>query len=190
MADIKSLLHTNVSEYKEPPKWPAGNYRLSISSYTLGTNKNSGALGVAFACRALSSVEAEDEGNPELAEDMVRQLEAYGDWAAKAHSWTWEDKETKAVHLMGYCPLNFLLQTPDGDQHAAASFFYLRDAQTQEESGFVHDVLGLTVPEGTELGDVLDLCVGREFYGMFEWVVNPKKPDSPPNLQLSSVSSV
>lgn len=191
MTTTSDLLHLDISIFKEAPKWPAApnNYRLIITGYVEGTHKATSARGIAFSARALSCVEAEDLANSELAAETNAKLEAYGDWTAKEHSWVYTDRETQKLHLMAFCPLNFLLLNEDGTPHKAASYFYVRDPQTGQESGFVHDVLGLSFPDGGEMGDVLEACVGQQFYGTFEYNINPKRPDSPPNLQLSEVSS-
>jgi len=196
--DIKDLLSLDTTSVKEPPKWPAGNYRLKISGYIIGSStskNNAGAQGVGFSCQAVSCFEADDLEQPELAARITAKLEEFGDWTAKEHSWNYKDKEDpNELHLLGFCPLNFLLVTAEGEPHPAAYRFYLRDPATGEESGFAHDVLGLTYsleeyPDKIPYGDMFEACLERNFCGMFSWEPN-QKPDMPPNLRLDNLSSV
>lgn len=187
MTDISALLDKKVGDYKEPPKFPAANFRMIISGYSFGTNKKSGAIGVAFKAKPLSCVEAEDDSNPDLQNDMNIALEVFGDWTGKEFSFTWTDKETGDLHLMGFCPLNFHLYNADQSEHKGASFFYLNKDGVQ--SGFVHDVLGLDFDPETSLGDLLEGCLNAEFYAQFEYQEN-RDPSRQPNLVISNVTSV
>ena len=184
---IADLLTKSVDDFKEAPKFPAANYRMIISGYTFGTNKKTGAVGVAFKAKPLSCIEADDDSNPELMAETNAALEVYGNWTDKEFQFTYTDKETGDVHLMGFCPLNYLLYNADESEHNASSYFYLNKDGVQ--SGFVHDTLGIDVAPGTGLGDLLESCLNAEFYAQFEYQEN-RDPNRQPNLIIANVTSV
>jgi hypothetical protein len=191
MTDLSSLLKTNVSSFKEPPKFPAGTYRLIITGYDFGiwaaNQKRATPLhGVAFRVKPLSCVEAEDTSNPNLQEETQAALLAFGDWTNNEFSFTHVDQETKERKLR-VSALTFTLANADMTPHSMASQFYL--SKDGVESGFVHDVLGLSFPSGAELGEVLDVCVNKELYGRFEYEAVQKDPNRS-FLTLKEVSSV
>jgi hypothetical protein len=192
MADLKALLSSNVSSIKEPPIFPAGNYRLIITAYEFGiwppnAKRATPLHGVAFKVKPLSCVEAEDNSNPVLAGEIQNALNLYGDWHNREFSFTRIDQETKE-RLLSVSALVFTLANADMSMHPMASRFYLN--KDGVESGFVHDVLGLSFPNGAELGEVLDACVNRELFGRFVYEANQRDPSKPPYLTLKEVTSV
>lgn len=192
---IKDLLTSTTSnQIKEAPRFPEGNYRVIISSYVLGTNKNSGAQGVAFGIKPVACIEAEQTDNPDLAEEMTNKLNAYGDWTSKEFIFTYQDKQTKETHLRSFCDVNFLLFDENDEIHKAASFFYVNN--DGEESGFAHDVLGLSFldwesehGQPANVGDIIEACVNKEFYLMFSYVPDQNDPKRT-YLEISNATSL
>jgi hypothetical protein len=191
MADLSSLLKTNVSSFKEPPRFPAANYRLIISGYDFGiwapnAKRSTPLHGIAFRVKPVSCIEADDSSNPSLQEETQAALLAFGDWTNYEFSFTHVDPDTKERKLR-VSALTFTLANSDMTPHSMASQFYLN--KDGHESGFVHDVLGLSFPNGAELGEVVDACVNRELYGRFENEVS-QKDASRTFLTLKEVSSI
>ena len=195
MSSVKDLLKTNISTFKAPPRFPAGNYIVVIDSYEMYpfTWKTSGISGLSFVPKihCLSSVEADDEANPELQEEQQTALDKYGDWTAKAHEFAYVAKETQK-RMAAVSEINFPLLETDADHEEVMGIlekhawrFYMNEDGT--ESGFVTDVLGLTFPEGTELGEVLEATVGKKFMVNFEYEPN-SDPSRQPNFAIASVT--
>lgn len=189
MSMFANLMNIKASAVKEPPVFPDGTYRLIITGFVEGTNAKSGAKGIAFKVKPVESLEASDTNNPELAAEQTAKLEKFGDWAGKEFCFTYADKDTKETHLMGFCPINFLIADKDDAPHAAASFFYFRDQTSGVEKGFVHEVLGLSFSDDPTLGDIISACVNQEFIGTFVYEAN-KDPARKANLVLKTVGSV
>ena len=185
---VKDLLKKNVADYREPPKFPAANYRFIITGWHLLTWAKSGKYGVAFNYKPTACFEADDDSNPELQAEIQKQLEEYGDWLAKEFgqnaTWYLTREEPKAKHLM-VSDITFTLYNTDGSDSAGASMFYLNKDGVQ--SGFAHDVLGIDRPAGGELGDLLEECVNKEFCGQMVYEAN-SDPQRPANLKLQSVT--
>ena len=177
MPDIKSLLDRPSSDIKRPPKFPEGNYRFIITNAVIGTWNKSEGVGVGFEFKATESVEASDDSQPEIAEAHRAALEEYGDWAeyvfGKGTTW-YTGREDNETHLL-FSPLTFTLADKEGEISKGASFFYHRD-DNGEESGFVVDVLGLTFPEATPIGDIVQGCINAEFYSAIGYEPDQNDP--------------
>jgi hypothetical protein len=198
MASVKDLLKTSVSSFKAPPRLPAANYVVVITGYDLNEfhwqKSNTSGMSYVPTIRLVSCVEADDtDGNPELAAEIQKELDKFGDWASKTYCFNYKNKETGKV-MAGIAEINYpLLECDDDgdvigilDKHAWR--FYLREDDGTEK-GFVHDVLGLSFPENTPLGDVLEATIGKKFMASFAYEPNSKDPSRPPNLVIESITS-
>lgn len=193
---ISELLKINASSFKAPQRFPAGNYVVVITSYDMLQFywKKSGTVGLAYVptIRAISCIEADDDSNPDLQKEQLQALEAYGDWTAKEWQFAYTSKETN-VKMASVSEINFPLIECDSagnpigilDKHAWR--FYLRDNDGTEQ-GFVADVLGLSYPDGAELGTIMEDTVGKKFIASFGYEQNVKDPTRPPNLVIDSVT--
>lgn len=193
---IADLLRVNASSFKAPQRFPSGNYVVVISSYDMLQFhwKKSNTVGLAYVpiIRALSCIEADDDSNPDLQKEQLQALEAYGDWTAKEWQFAYTSKETN-TKMASVSEINFPLIECDSagnpigilDKHAWR--FYLRDNDGTEQ-GFVADVLGLSYPDGAELGTIMEDTVGKKFIASFGYEQNTKDPTRPPNLVIDSVT--
>lgn len=198
MTAIKDLLKTNASTFKAPPRFPAGNYVVTIVSYDMlpFAWKKSGTHGLSYVptIRPLSCVEADDESNPELQKEQQEMLEKYGDWTSKEFQFAYTSRDTNQ-RMAQVNEVNFpLIETdedfnPQGILEKHVWRFYQREDDGTEQ-GFVPDILNLTYPEGAELGDILEDTVGKKFMVSFVYEPNVNDPTRPPNLSIESVTSV
>ena len=195
MSNVADLLKTNIATFKAPPRFPAGNYIVVIDSYEMYpfSWKTSGTHGLAYVPKihALSCVEADDDSNPELQEEQQALLDKYGDWTSKEHEFAYTAKETQK-RMAAVSEINFPLLETDADHEEVLGIlekhawrFYMNEDGT--ESGFVHDVLGLSFPDGTELGEVLEATVGKKFMVNFEYEPN-QDPSRQPNFVVAGVT--
>jgi len=194
--NIKELLKTNTSSFKAPSRMPAGNYVAVITGYDMLSFfwKKSGIHGLAYCptIRCISCIEADDDSNLDLQQEQLAALEAYGDWTAKEFQFSYVSRETNAK-MAAVSEINFPLiecdesGSPVGilDKHAWR--FYLRGADGTEQ-GFVADVLGLSYPNGEELGTIMEDTIGKKFIATFAYSANPNDPSRPPNLVIDSVT--
>ena len=193
---IADLLKTNAASFKAPARWPAGNYIVVITGYDMLPLhwKKSNTHGLAYVptIRAVSCIEADDNSNPDLQQEQQAALDAYGDWCAREFQFAYTSRETN-VKMAAVSEINFpLLECneagePVGILEKMAWRFYLRDNNGQEQ-GFVHDVLGLSYPDGEELGTIMEDTVGKKFLVSFGYQANPNDPSRPPNLTIESVT--
>jgi hypothetical protein len=195
---ISDLLKTNASSFKAPQKFPAGNYVVVIVSYdTLPFFwKKSGVHGLAYVptIRPISCIEADDDSNPDLQAEQLDALQDYGDWTARELQFAYTSRETNAK-MAAVSEINFPLiecnkaGEPVGILEKHAWRFYLRGNDGTEQ-GFVADVLGLSYPDGEELGTIMEDTVGKKFLVTFAYEANPNDPSRPPNLVIESVTQV
>ena len=156
--------------------------------------KKSGTTGLAYVptIRPLSCIEADDDSSPDLQKEQLQALEAYGDWTTKEFQFAYTSKETN-VKMASVSEINFPIIECDAagnpigilDKHAWR--FYLRDNNGTEQ-GFVADVLGLSYPDGAELGTIMEDTLGKKFIVSFGYEQNVKDPTRPPNLVIDSVT--
>ena len=194
--NIKDLLKINASSFKAPQKFPAGNYVVAITGYDMLSFfwKKSGIHGLAYVptIRPISCIEADDSDNPDLQQEQQAALDAYGDWTSREFQFAYTSRETNAK-MAAVSEINFPLiecneaGEPVGILEKMAWRFYLRDNNGQEQ-GFVHDVLGLSYPDGEELGTIMEDTVGKKFLVSFGYQANPNDPSRPPNLTIESVT--
>lgn len=198
MPSVKDLLSTPASGIKAPPRWPAGNYIAIITGYDMlpFSWKNSGTFGLAYvpSFKCLSSVEADDDENPELAKEQQEALDKYGDWTSKEWKFAYKDRDTGSP-MAQVSQVNFPLIETDADHEESLGIlekhawrFYIRE-DDGSESGFAADTLGLSFPEETPLGEVLEATVDKKFMVQFEYEPN-QDPSRPPNLVINSVTSL
>ena len=97
--------------------------------------------------------------------------------------------------MAGVSEINFPLLECDSDGEVIGVLdkfawrFYLRESDGTEK-GFIHDILGLSFPDGTPLGDALEATVGKKFMISFGYEPNAKDPSRPPNLVIESITSI
>ena len=195
---IADLLKTNASSFKAPQRFPAGNYVVVIVSYdTLPFFwKKSGVHGLAYVptIRPISCIEADDDSNPDLQQEQLAALEAYGDWTARELQFAYTSRETNTT-MAAVSEINFPLiecneaGEPVGILEKHAWRFYLRGNDGTEQ-GFVADVLGLSYPDGEELGTIMEDTVGKKFLVTFAYEANPNDPTRPPNLVIESITQI
>jgi len=195
MPSVNDLLKNPGSTFKAPPKFPAGNYIVAIASYDMlpFAWKTSGTYGLAYVptIRCISSVEADDESNPELQAEQQAALDKYGDWTGKDFHFQYKDKESGSLRAQ-VASINFpLIETdedgePIGILEKHAWRFFMRE-DDGSETGFVADALGMSDLGDKELGDIMEETVGKQFMVCFDYEPN-QDPARPPNLVISSVT--
>jgi len=195
MSSVKDLLSTNVSGFKAPPRFPAGNYIVVISSFEMlpFTWKKSGTSGLTYVpkIRALSCVELDDDSNPELQTEMQEALDKYGDWTAREHEFAYKSSETQK-RMAAISAINFpLIETDDQHEEAVGILekmawrFYMNEDNV--ESGFVIDVLGLEGCQDDTLMELAEKTVDCKFMVNFEYEPN-QDPARQPNFIVASVT--
>lgn len=194
--NIADLLKVNASSFKAPQQFPEGNYVVVISSYDMlqFSWKKSGTIGLAYVptIRALSCIEADDDSNPDLQAEQLQALDAFGDWTAKEFQFAYTSKETN-IKMAAVSEINFPIIECDAagnpigilDKHAWR--FYLRNNDGTEQ-GFVADTLGLSYPDGEELGTIMEDTVGKKFIATFGYEQNVKDPTRKPNLVINAIT--
>lgn len=195
MTSVNDLLKTSASSFKAPPRFPAGNYVVAIEGYEMLPFhwKTSGINGLSYVptIKCVSSVEADDDSNPELQAEQQEALDKYGNWTEKAFTFAYTSREDN-VKRAGVSEINFpLIETDeDGDplgileKHAWR--FYMRE-DDGTETGFCVDVLGMTDLAEKELGEIMEETVGKKFMVQFDYEPN-QDPSRPPNFVISSVT--
>lgn len=195
---IADLLKINASSFKAPQKFPSGNYVVVIVSYDMLQFlwKKSGTTGLAYVptIRPISCIEADDSDNPDLQQVQQAALDAYGDWTSREFQFAYTSRETN-IKMAAVSEINFPIigcneaGEPVGILEKMAWRFYLRDNNGTEQ-GFVADVLGLSYPDGAELGTIMEDTLGKKFVASFGYEQNAKDPTRPPNLVIDSVTRV
>lgn len=195
MSSVKDLLSTNVSSFKAPPRFPAGNYIVVVESFEMlpFSWKKSGTHGLTYVpkLRAVSCVELDDDSNPELQTEMQEALDKYGDWTARTHEFAYTSSETnKRMAAVG--AVNFpLIETDDQHEEALGILekqawrFYMNEDGV--ESGFVIDVLGLEGCQDDSLMELAEKTIDCKFMVNFEYEPNTD-PSRPPNFTVASVT--
>jgi hypothetical protein len=183
--NLSDLLKTNTAAFKEPPKFPAGLYEMVITGYDLlpFSWRKSGKFGLAYVptVRAIRSIEADDQSNPELAAEQQAKLDEFGDWTKREFQFAYSDQSTNPPRRVAtISEINFpLIETdasgsPIGFMENMAWRFYLR--KDGQQSGFVVDKLGLDYPEGAELETIMEDTVGKTFLAQFEYELRLNDP--------------
>ena len=195
MSNVKDLLSTNVSNFKAPPRFPAGNYIVVIDSFEMlpFTWKKSGTSGLTYVpkIRAVSCVELDDDSNPDLQTEMQEALDKYGDWTNKAHEFAYNSSDTQK-RMAAVSAVNFPLIETDADHEDAIGIlekmawrFYMNEDGV--ESGFVIDVLGLEGCQDDALIALAEKTVDCKFMANFEYEPN-QDPTRPPNFMVASIT--
>lgn len=193
---ISDILKTNASSFKAPARFPAGNYIVVITSYDMLPFywKKSGTHGLAYVptIRPLSCIELDDDSNPDLQKEQEAALAAYGDWTSREFQFAYTSRDT-GQKMAAVSEINFPLVECDdsgeviGILEKQAWRFYLREDNGNQQ-GFVVDTLGLSYPDGEELGTILEDTVGKKFMISFSYEANINDPTRPPNLVIDSVA--
>jgi hypothetical protein len=194
--NISEILKTNTSSFKAPSRFPAGNYMVVITGYNMLPFfwKKSGIHGLTYVptIRPISCIEADDDSNPDLQAEQQNALDTYGDWASREFQFAYNSRETNQK-MASVSEINFPLiecddrGNPVGILEKHAWRFYLRDDNGSQQ-GFVVDVLGLSYPNGEELGTIMEDTIGKKFLAAFAYEANPNDPSRPPNLVIQSVT--
>jgi hypothetical protein len=188
--NIKDLLKTNVAEFKAPPRFPAGLYEMVIVQYELLPFywKKSNVHGLAYVptFKAISSIEADDASNPELADQQQKLLADFGDWTKKEFCYAYMDRNSEPPRKVAtVSEVNFPLIETDAEGNGVGMMenmawrFYLRENQPDGsviQSGFVHDKLGLDYPDGAELEQIFEDTVNQRFLAQLEYEVRMNDP--------------
>lgn len=193
---VKDLLSTNVSDFKAPPRFPAGNYIVVVESFEMlpFTWKKSGTNGLTYTpkIRAVSCVELDDDSNPDLQTEMQEALDKFGDWTAKVHEFAYNSSDSPSKHMAAVSAINFPLIETDADHEDAIGIlekqawrFYMNEDGV--ESGFVIDVLGLEDCQEDTLIELAEKTVDRKFMVNFEYEPN-QDPTRQPNFMVASVT--
>ena len=193
MSSVKDLLSTNVSDFKAPPRFPAGNFIVVIDSFEMlpFSWKKSGTHGLTYVpkIRAVSCVELDDDSNPELQTEMQEALDKYGDWTARSHEFAYTSSENQK-RMAAVASINFpLIETDDQHEEAIGILekmawrFYMNEDGV--ESGFVIDVLGLEDCQEDSLMELAEKTVDCKFMVNFEYEPN-QDPARQPNFIVAS----
>jgi len=185
--NLSDLLKTNTAQFKEPPRFPAGLYEMVIIGYDLLPFfwKKSNRYGLAYTptVRAVRSIEADDQANPELAAEQQAKLDEFGDWTNKEFQFAYTDRNSDPPKRVAtISEINFPLIETDAEGNMIGLMesmiwrFYLRDPQTGQQSGFVADILGMDYPNGEELETVMEATVNRRFIAQFEYELRQNDP--------------
>jgi len=196
MPTVADLLKTtNVGNFKAPPRFPGGNYVMKILSYDMLPFhwKKNDTHGLAYVptLKPVSCIELDDDENPEVQKEMDAALQKYGDWTAREFQFAYTQRDS-GIKMATIAPVNFPLLECDSDgepigiMEKQAWRFYLRE--DGEEQGFVADVLGLSFPSDTDLGDVLEATVDKKLLVHVAWVPRHDDP-SKSNLEFESITA-
>ena len=195
MSSVSNLLKVSASDFKMPPKFPAGNYIVTINSYDMlpFSWKTSKTFGLAYVpkIQCVSCVEADDDSNPELQAQQIEALVKFGDWTNKEFTFSYTEKESGTL-MAQVAAINYpLIETAEDHEEAIGILekhawrFYVNEDDV--EQGFVVDALGLSFPDGTPLQDVLEATVDKQF--MVHFVYEPNQdPSLPDNLVIDSIT--
>jgi len=193
---LTDILKTNASSFKAPTRFPAGNYIVVITGYDMLPFfwKKSGQHGMAYVptIKPISCVEADDDSNPDLQKEQIAALEAYGDWTAREFQFAYTSRDTQKK-MASVSEINFPIVECDEEENVIGILekhawrFYLREDNGTEQ-GFVADILGLTYPNGEELGTIMEDTVGKKFMVSFAYEPNQSDPSRPPNFTIDSIT--
>lgn len=189
------LLKTPSAAINRTARYPAGTYIMSIVSYELlpfiWRKINIYGLAYVPTIRPISCIEADDSSNPELQKEQIELLEKYGDWLSKDFQFFYMDRNIKMAQAS---KINFpLMRTNETHQKTLGLLgkyvdrFYLNE--NSKESGFVHDILGLSFKPQTKIEDIMETTVGKKFILSFIYEPNPYEPTSYPPLTIEMITS-
>lgn len=195
MPSVNDLLKNTGASFKAPPKFPAGNFIVAITGFDMlpFAWKTSGTYGLAYVptIRCISSVEADDESNPDLQAEQQAALDKFGNWTEKDFHFQYKDKDSGSMRAQ-VAAINFPLIETDVDGEIIGMLekhawrFYIRE-DDGTETGFAVDVLGMTELADKELGDIMEETVNKQFMAQFDYEPN-QDPNRPPNFIISSVT--
>ncbi len=187
--NLKSLLeNTSTADFKPAARLPAAHYKVQIVKYDwlpFAWKKNS-TFGLMYV-PTIKLVDYISSGDEETDTDLRNALDAYGDWTARELQFAYTTKDTNR-RMAQVSELNFPLieTTPEGEatgilERQAARFHVTPDKNNGTEAGFIHDVLGLSFPNGAPLGELAEATVDKMFICALEY--EPNQDESrPPNL--------
>ena len=199
MTNLNDLLTTSTSNFKAPPRFPEGLYEVIITAYELLPFhwKKSATSGLSYVptIRPIRSIEADDEDNPEVAEEQRAKLEEYGDWARKEFNFAYTDNnQSPPQRVATIAEINFpLIETDESgepvgimEKHA----WRFHRIENGVEEGFVHDVLGLSYPDGEALETIMEDTVNRKFIVQFEYETRYNDPTKSDLRVVNTMASV
>jgi len=175
---LNDLLKTKASDVKAPPRFPAGMYEVVITRYEMlpfhWKNKDVHGLAYVPTLQCVRSIEADDESQPEVAEEQRQKLEEYGDWTKREFTNAYTDNnQTPPRKVATVSEVNFPLVEcdssgePVGLLTSQAWRFYLNE--NNQQSGFVVDTLGLAIDEDEDLESIIEKTQGAKFIAHFEY---------------------
>jgi len=194
--NISDVLKKSTSETKAPARFPAGHYEVVITGHELLPFywAKTGTRGLAYVptVKPIRCLTAEDENDPELAEEQRQKLEDYGDWTGKEFTFAYTNRKVEPNRKEAtVAEINFpLIETDESGESIGllerhAWRFHM--IENNVESGFVHDVLGMSYPEGEELGIIMDETHGKTFIAEFDYEARMNNPDKT-DLRIVSVA--
>lgn len=173
--DLKSLTGFNTSSATLPPQFPAGTYKCQIIAYEwLPYVWKSGVSGISYVPK-IQIVDVIPTGDKEMDEEHMAKLDTFGDWNRKTFQFDIPAKDEKPRRA-GVSAINFnIFETSElgGDITGltkGAFRFHITPAHNNGvEAGFVHDILGLSFPEGGEIVDIAEATLNQFFVAQFEF---------------------
>jgi hypothetical protein len=186
--DLKSLLETSTATFTRPPQFPAGHYKVQITRYDFLPFEwaKKGTFGLMYV-PTIQPVEVILSGDENVDAEQNRALEEYGDWTKREFQFAYTKKEDNR-RMAQVSEINFPLFETNQDgsegrimERQAARFHVTPEKNQGQEGGFIHDVLGLSFPQGASVGDLAEATLNKFFIVNFEYEEN-QDPQRPPNL--------
>lgn len=174
--DLKSLTSFNSSSVTLPPQFPPGTYKCQIVAYDwLPYSWKGGAVtGIAYVPK-LQIVDVIPTGDPDIDQEQQDKLDAFGDWTHKTFQFDIAAKDDKPRRA-GVSAVNFQVfdtdeigGDPTGFAKGAFRFHVAPAANNGVEAGFVHDVLGLSFPDGAPVVEIAEATLNKFLIAQFEF---------------------
>lgn len=188
--DLNSLLNTSSATFTRPPQFPAGHYKVQIVRYDLlpfhwNKSNQDGLMYVP----TIQPVEVIQTGDATLDAEQEQALEAYGDWTKREFQFAYTRKDDNR-RMAQVSEINFPLIETDADgtpvavmERQAARFHVVPEKNNGQEGGFVHDILGLSFPQGASISELCEATLNKFFIVNFEYE-NNQDPARPPNFVI------
>lgn len=190
--NLKSLLeNTSSAEFKPAARLPAGTYKVQIVKYDWlpFSWKKSNSHGLMYV-PTIKLIDYIPSGDDDTDAEFKAQLDAYGDWTARELQFAYSPKDTPNKRMAQVAEINFPLVETDAAgepigimERQAARFHVTADKNGGVEAGWIHDVLGLSFPNGASLGDLAEATVDLMFICALEYEPNQDET-RPPNLVI------
>ena len=194
--NLKSLLeNTSSAEFKPAARLPAGTYKVQIVKYDWlpFSWKKSNSHGLMYV-PTIKLIDYIPSGDDDTDAEFKAQLDAYGDWTARELQFAYSPKDTPNKRMAQVAEINFPLIETDAEgnvigviERQASRFHVTPDKNNHVEAGFIHDVLGLSYPNGASLADLAEATLDKMFICALEY--EPNQDESrPPNLVVARKS--